>query len=63
MKLFVTNKNSFELFIFDLQEFKNQECLTSNEIHKKAFNELQTSVISKNAIPIQIVVDIDEHLN
>ena len=32
-------------------------------IHKKAFNELQTYIVSKNAIPLQIVVEIDKEMN
>ena len=62
MKLFITNKSIFENTI----ENENERCPDSYNsfiIHKKAFNELQTYILSKNSIPLQIVVEIDKEMN
>jgi hypothetical protein len=60
MKLFITNRGIFENFI---ENEKFLESYNSSTIHKKAFSELQTYIVSKNAIPIQIAVDIDAEMN
>jgi hypothetical protein len=62
MKLFVTNRSVFENTIENENE-RVPESYNSYLIHKKAFNELQTYIISKNAIPLQIAVDIDTEMN
>jgi hypothetical protein len=62
MKLFITNRSLFENTIEGENEL-NPNSFNSHQIHKKAFTELQTHVISKNAIPLQIAVDIDQDLN
>ena len=62
MKLFITNKSIFENTIENENE-RHPESYNSFMIHKKAFNELQTYIVSKNAIPLQIVVEIDKEMN
>ena len=62
MKLFITNKSIFENTIENENE-RYPESYNSFIIHKKAFNELQTYIVSKNAIPLQIVVEIDKEMN
>ena len=62
MKLFISNKSIFENTIDGHNEF-NETSLNFYEIHKKAFNELQTFIVSKNAIPLQIAICIDNEMN
>jgi hypothetical protein len=62
MKLFITNKSVFESTIDGHNEF-NENSLNSYQIHKKTFAELQTYIVSKNAIPLQIAVIIDNEMN
>lgn len=62
MKLFITNKSVFENTIDGHNEF-NKNSLNSYQIHKKAFAELQTYIVSKNSIPLQIAVSIDDGMN
>lgn len=62
MKLFITNKSIFENTIENENE-REPSSYNSFLIHKKAFNELQTFIVSKNAIPLQIAVEIDSEMN
>lgn len=62
MKLFITNRSVFENTIEGHNEF-NKNSLNSHLIHKKAFNELQTYIVSKNSIPLQIAIAVDDNLN
>ena len=62
MKLFISNKSVFQNTIDGHNEL-NLNSLNSYEIHKKAFAELQTYIVSKNAIPLQIAICIDDEMN
>jgi hypothetical protein len=62
MKLFITNKDVFGYKIDGHNEQK-ENSLNSYLVHKKAFNELQTFIVSKNAIPIQIAISVDDEMN
>lgn len=62
MKLFITNRSIFENTIENENELKPNG-LNPYLIHKKAFNELHTSIIAKNAIPLQIAVTYNDDLN
>lgn len=62
MKLFITNRSVFENTINGENEL-NIDSFNSHQIHKKAFTELQTFIVSKNAIPLQIAINIDSEMN
>lgn len=62
MKLFVTNKDLLCNVIENHNE-ENKESLNSFQVHQKAFNELQTSIVSIDAIPINITVAVDKDYN
>lgn len=63
MKLFITNQREFkEQFDSDLDTLYNlrRNCLTSSEIHKRAFSILKKSIDIDYCIPIGITTNYDD---
>lgn len=63
MKLFITNQKEFkEQFDSDFDTLYNlrRNCLTSSEIHKRAFSILKKSIDIDYCIPIGITTNYDD---